>query len=132
MTLLIFAMRFAALIQLVIAAANLTVARRLEYKANLRHATPIVRQIFAVHAAYIVAVILWFALLSFLFAPQLASGDPLMRFIDFGLGAFWGMRAILQLAIYDKGVRRRYRGEDVAFLLACVTLAGIFLRGGLL
>ena len=122
MTPLSSALVIAALIQMAIAAANLMVARRLEYGRNLARLTPIVSQIFIVHAAYVAGVVFWFGLLCLLFATRMTAGDPLARFLAGGLATFWGVRLVLQLAVYDKRVRRRHRLEDLAFILACVYL----------
>jgi hypothetical protein len=118
-------------VQLVIAAANPVVAKELDFRANLAKLTPIVSQIFLIHAVYIVLVIVWFGALCLIFAPQLASGDPLARFLTGGLAAFWGLRAIVQQTIYDKKVRKDNRPQDVAFLAACALLTGIFLVAAL-
>jgi hypothetical protein len=131
MTPLIVAIWVAGGAQLVIAAANLEVARKLDYRANLAKLTPMVGQIFLVHAAYIVLVILWFGALCLLFAARLASGDPLARFLTGGLATFWGLRAIIQLTVYDREVRKDHRLQDVAFLAACAVLTGIFLTAAL-
>jgi hypothetical protein len=131
MTPLIVAIWVAGGAQLVIAAANLEVARKLDYRANLAKLTPMVGQIFLVHAVYIVLVILWFGVLCLLFAARLASGDPLARFLTGGLATFWGLRAIIQLTVYDRQVRKDHRLQDVAFLAACALLTGIFLTAAL-
>jgi len=131
MNALTLAIWMAAAIQLIIAAANLVVARRLDYRTNVARLTPIVGQVFVVHAVYIVLIIVWLGLLCLLFAPQLAGGSPMARFIASGLAGFWGLRAVIHLTIYDKEVRRHYRAEDVAFLLACVALTAIFLAAAL-
>jgi len=131
MTPLVAAIWIAGGAQLVIAAANLEVARKLDYRANLSRLTPMVGQIFAVHAVYIVLVILWFSALCLFFAARLASGDPLARFLTGGLAGFWGLRAIIQLIFYDKKVRKEHRLQDVAFLAACALLTGIFLAAAL-
>jgi hypothetical protein len=127
MTPLIVAIWVAGAVQLAIAAANLEVARKLDYRANLARLTPIVAQVFLAHAAYIVLVILWLSSLCLVFARELASGDPLARFLTGGLAAFWGLRAIIQLTFYDRQVRKDHRLQDVAFLAACALLTGIFL-----
>jgi len=127
MTPLIVAIWVAGGVQLAIAAANLELARKLDYRSNLARLTPMVSQIFLVHAVYIVLVILWFGALCLLFAARLASGDPLARFLTGGLAAFWGLRAIIQLTVYDRQVRKDHRLQDVAFLAACILLTGIFL-----
>ena len=131
MTPLIVAIWVAGGVQLAIAAANLEVARKLDYRSNLARLTPMVSQIFLVHAVYIVLVILWFGALCLLFAARLASGDPLGRFLTGGLAAFWGLRAIMQLTVYDRQVRKDHRLQDVAFLAACTLLTGIFLTAAL-
>jgi len=127
MTPLVVAIWVAGGVQLVIAAANLEVARTLDYRANLARLTPMVGQIFKVHAVYIVLVILWFSALCLIFAARLAGGDPLARFLSGGLAAFWGLRALIQLTVYDRQVRKDHRLQDVAFLAACALLTGIFL-----
>ncbi len=127
MTPLIVAIWVAGGVQLAIAAANLEVARKLDYRSNLARLTPMVSQIFLVHAVYIVLVILWLGALCLLFAARLASGDPLARFLTGGVAAFWGLRAIIQLTVYDRQVRKDHRLQDVAFLAACILLTGIFL-----
>lgn len=131
MTSLVAAIWVAGGVQLAIAAANLVVARKLDFRANLARLTPIVSQIFLVHAVYIVLVIVWFSALCLIFAAQLASGDPLARFLTGGLAAFWGLRAIIQLTVYDKKVRKDNWLQDVAFLAACALLTGIFLVAAL-
>ena len=131
MTPMIVAIWIAGGIQLAIAAANLEVARKLDYRGNLAKLTPMVGQVFLVHAVYIVLVILWFSALCLIFAARLASGDPLARFLTGGLAAFWGLRAVIQLIFYDKKVRKDHRLQDVAFLAACALLTGIFLVAAL-
>ena len=131
MTPMIAAIWFAGGVQIVIAAANPLVARKLDFRANLARLTPIVSQIFLVHVVYIVLVIVWFSALCLIFAAQLASGDSLARFLTGGHAAFWGLRAIIQLTIYDKKVRKDNRLQDVAFLAACALLTGIFLVAAL-
>jgi hypothetical protein len=128
---MIVAIWVAGAVQLAIAAANLEVARQLDYRANLARLTPIVGQVFLAHAVYIVLVILWFGALCLIFARELASGDPLARFLTGGLAAFWGLRAIIQLTFYDRQVRKHHRLQDVAFLAACALLTGIFLAAAL-
>jgi len=127
MTPLVVAIWLAGVVQLTIAAANLEVARKLDYRGNLARLAPMVGQVFLVHAVYIVLLILWFSALCLIFAARLANGDSLARFLTGGLAAFWGLRAIIQLVFYDKTVRKDHRLQDVAFLAACALLTGIFL-----
>lgn len=131
MTPMIVGIWVAGAVQLAIAAANLEVARKLDYRGNLAELTPMVGQVFLVHAVYIVLVILWFSTLCLFFAARLASGDALARSLTGGLAAFWGLRAVIQLTVYAKKVRKENRLQDVAFLAACALLTGIFLTAAL-
>ena len=79
----------AGAVQLAIGLANLPLAIRLQYRRNLAGASEIVRQVFYVHAAYIVLVVLGFAALSLLFPTDLASGQPLGWFLSTFLAIFW-------------------------------------------
>ncbi len=66
----------AGAVQLAIGLANLPLASRLQYRKNLAGVSAMVRQVFYVHAAYIVLVVLGFAALSLLFPAELAEHLP--------------------------------------------------------
>ncbi len=116
----------AGALHLVLVVTNLVAPRRLEYDRNLAGASPIVRQIFHVHAAYIVLVLLGFAAMCFLFAPELAGGGGLGRFMSAFLALFWLPRPLVQLFYYDRQLRRRHRLLDLGFLLLFGFLAAVF------
>jgi len=116
----------AGAVQLAIGLANLPLALRLEYRKNLAGATAIVRQIFYVHAAYILLVVLGFAALCLLFPAELASGRPLGRFLSAFLAVFWLLRVPIQLFYYPTDIRRQNRLADVVFTVAFALLAVIF------
>ena len=78
MNLLVPAIQMAGVIHLLIAAANLFVPRKLQYSENLSRVSPIVRQIFIVHSIFIVFVVIEFGVACLAFAPELASGPPLV------------------------------------------------------
>jgi hypothetical protein len=120
----------AGLLQLGIAAANLLLPRILRYRENLARMSPMVREIFLVHSGYIVLVLIAFGAMSLAFAPDLAGGSRLGRFLSAFLALFWLLRIPVQLG-YDPAVRRKYRALDVAFLLALVYLGGTYLLAAL-
>jgi len=68
-------------VQLAIAVANFWVPGILRYRENLARPSPMMRQVFIVHATYIVLVLLGFSALSFFFAVELARGTPLGRLL---------------------------------------------------
>jgi hypothetical protein len=120
----------AGALQLVIAAANLLLPRILRYRENLARMSPMVREIFLVHSGYIVLVLIAFGTMSLVFAPDLAGGSSLGRFLSAFLAVFWLLRIPVQLA-YDPAVRRKYRLFDVAFLVALLYLGGTYLLAAL-
>ena len=116
----------AGAVQLAIGLANLPLAIRLQYRKNLAGVSEMVRQIFYVHAAYIVLVVLGFAALSLLFPTDLASGRPLGRFLSTFLAIFWLLRVPIQLFYYPTEIRRQNQLADVIFTVAFAFLAVVF------
>ena len=112
----------AALVQILIAATNFYLPRKLKYQENLERVAPIIRQIFVVHSVYIVGVLLLFAALTLGFASELASGHGLGRFLAAGIALFWLFRAPVQLLYYDASLRRTNRLGDIAFTAAAIFL----------
>lgn len=89
----------AGFVQVAIASANLFLPAKLKYCENLCRVSPIIRQIFVVHSLYIVGVVLLFAVVTFGFAADLASGRRPGRFLAAAIAAFWLLRAPVQLLI---------------------------------
>lgn len=118
--------QIAGVVQLAIGLANLPLAIRLQYRKNLAGASAIVREVFYVHAAYIVLVVLGFAALSLLFPTELAGRQPLGRFLSAFLAIFWLLRVPIQLLYYPIEIRRQNRLADVIFIVAFAFLAVVF------
>ena len=116
----------AGAVQLAIALANVPLAWRLQYRKNLAGASAMVREVFYVHAIYIVLVVLGFSLLSLLFAGDLVSGNPMDRFLTAFLAIFWLLRVPIQLFYYPPDIRRQNRLADVIFIVAFAFLAVVF------
>lgn len=112
----------AGAVQLIIAASNLVVRRMLKPSAELAHVPPMIRQIYFVHWIYIIFILLVFASLSFAFAPQLAAGQPLGRFLSSAMALFWLARLPIQFFYYDRNQRRVHRAIDVTCIAAFVFL----------
>ncbi|HEX7896826.1 MAG TPA: hypothetical protein VF950_03650 [Planctomycetota bacterium] len=117
----------AGVLQLVVAAANVPVARVLRLREEFGRLSPLPRHIVLTHHAYIAGLIAAFGALCLLFAPELASGAPLALFLDALLALFWGTRLVLQLFVYDRELRGRYRTADLGFSLAFAGLTATFL-----
>jgi hypothetical protein len=102
--------------------ANFVAAKRFRYRENLASCEVMVRQIFHVHCAYIIAIVGSLAVLC-LGWPQLLLADGMGRALAGFFGAFWASRVIVQLAYYDRETRRGNRGWDL-FFLAVFTVFG--------
>ncbi len=88
---LLFAIQLAGTLHLLVAAANLGLPRVLRYREGLADAPVIVRQIFYVHAFYIVLVLAGFGA-ACLFLPGLALHHALREILSGFLALFWSLR----------------------------------------
>jgi hypothetical protein len=122
MRVLLLSLWLAGFVQVAMAFANLFIPKKLNYRENLSLVAPIIRQIFVVHSVYIVGVVMLFAVLTFGFAPELASGHGLGRFLAAAMAIFWLFRTPVQLLYYDASLRRTNRLGDVAFTSAALFL----------
>jgi hypothetical protein len=114
----------AGAVQLVILLANFPLPKFLPIRENLSRLSPMIREMFLVHWAYIVLVLGIFAALCFGFAPELEGATQLGRFLSACMAIFWLARVPVQLFFYDRETRRRNRAADVAFL-ACFSYLGV-------
>jgi len=116
----------AGAVQLGITAANFSLPGRLHYRENAARMSTILQQVSIVHWVYLVGVLVAFSGLCFFFAPQLASGSPLGRYLSATLAIFWLSRCAVQLFFYDRDLRRQNRLADVVFLLAFFYMGAVF------
>jgi hypothetical protein len=119
------ALRLAGTMLTGLVAANFVAAKRWDYAGNLAGASVIVRQVFHVHCAYIIAIIGALAVLC-LGWPGLLLEDGMGRVLAAFFALFWLSRVIVQLTYYDKVMRRDDRAWDLFFLGVFLTLALIF------
>ena len=73
--------QLAGALQLITAAANFFLPTKLHYHENLAKVSPIIRQIFTVHAIYIVLVLVGFGLICLLFPHDLCGASALGKFL---------------------------------------------------
>jgi hypothetical protein len=119
------ALRVAGLMMTGIVLANFVAAKRLRYRENLAGCEVMVRQVFHVHCAYIIAIVGGLGVLC-LGWPQLFMADGMGRVLSGFFGVFWASRVIVQLTYYDKETRRQNRGWDLFFLGVFTALSAAF------
>lgn len=120
-----YGLRVAGLMLSGLVVANFVAATRWRYAENLAKSAPMVRQVFYVHCAYIVAIIAALAVLC-LGWPRLLLEEGMGRVLCGFFGIFWGSRVVVQLTYYDKETRRRDRGWDLFFLGVFAAMSAIF------
>ena len=119
-------------LQLMTAVANFFLPRILQYRENLAKVSPIIREIFTIHALYIVLVLVGFGLICLLFPQELCGASPLGKFFCGFLAIFWGLRVPIQFFYYDQTVKKEHPWGALLFgtvfsFLALTFIAATFL-----
>jgi hypothetical protein len=109
---------------LLLAVANLFLPRKLDWKNDLAGLSLLNRQIFRVHAFFIVLILVMMGALSLGFTAELLAPSPLSRLVLGGLALFWFIRLAVQLFVYDSSL---WRGNRVnTFIHFTATLLWAF------
>lgn len=116
----------AGVLQLLVASANVFAFGKFRYLEHLRNVPLVMRQVFLVQNAYLMLVQGGSALLCFIFAGELTSGQTLGVALAGFLAVFWGLRVLLQVFYYDRELRRANRLFDLLFLVGDGYLAVVF------
>ncbi len=121
----------AGVVQLFVASLNIVLPKKLQYRENIAKLSPIVRQVFVVHAVYIALVLVFFGVLCLLFAGELAGASAMGRFLSGFLAVFWLLRMGIQLFYYDPQLKRENFAAHLVFTAAFIYLAVVFALGAL-
>lgn len=118
-------LRIVGIVHLIILGANFVLPRILDFDKNLEKASPIVRQIFHVHHAYIMLILAFFAFVCLAFTNDLAGASPLGTALCSFMAIFWLARLPIQFFFYDEQVRRENRFAHYAFSFALASIAAV-------
>jgi hypothetical protein len=129
---LTLAIQLAGVMHLLVAAANFVLPGMLKYRENLAKVSPIIRQIFLVHAAYIVLVLIGFGAICIWFSDDLRGGSGLGRFLCKFLAVFWFLRVVIQFGFYDRATKREHPFGHFIFSAIFLYFAAIFGAAALL
>lgn len=102
-------LRVAGVLLLVLVVLNLFVPRRFGWGEELSRVSLLNRQIFIVHAGFILLVLLLMAALTLALPHELVAPSPLSRAILLGLTLFWLIRLLVQWFYYDSRIWRGHR-----------------------
>jgi hypothetical protein len=124
-------LRAAAVFQLGVAGLNLLLIRIMNWEPDLKRAPLLIREVFHVHCIFISITLAIFGVLTWQFAPQIASAlNPIGVWLAAGIGIFWGVRSVMQWVSYSSSHWRGNLGRTVIhFLLfgGYGTLAAVYL-----
>jgi len=81
--------------------AGATMPGAVNLRAHLASLPPLVRRLFWVYFTFIGLTLLSFGLITFFYAPALAGGAPLARSLCGFLTAFWTLRLIIAVFVFD-------------------------------
>ena len=90
-----------AAVQLLILIASASTPRILDWRKNLAVLHPFLRKLFWVYGVFVVMVIIAFAVLTFRHADAMAAREPVARSLCLFIAIFWGVRLLVQFAIFD-------------------------------
>ncbi len=124
----LFLLHAAGVVLIIIAGANVFIPAKLGYAENLARVSPIVRQVFTIHALYILLVVVGSGALCLFLAPRLSAADPLSAAVSGFLAFFWSLRLVIQLFYMDGKFVRQHLLAHFAYLLACGFLGFVFLE----
>ena len=94
-------LQLAAAVQLLILIASASTPRVLDWRKNLAVLHPFLRKLFWVYGVFVVMVIIAFAALTFRHADAMAAREPVARSLCLFIAIFWGVRLLVQFAIFD-------------------------------
>lgn len=94
-------LQLAAAVQLLILIASASIPRALDWRKNLALLHPFLRKLFWVYGVFVVMVIIAFAVLTFRHADAMAAREPVARSLCLFIAIFWGVRLLVQFAIFD-------------------------------
>src|SRR6266581_3888215 len=115
----------AAALQLGVALLNLFLVPLLKWKEDLARAPLLLREVFHVHAWFISLTLTIFGLITWRFAGELAArANAIGGWLAAGIGIFWAIRAILQVAYYSSSHWRGQPARTVAHFALLVVYGG--------
>jgi len=122
-------LRTVGVLMALLALVNVFVPRRFKWREEMAGLSLLNRQIFQVHAMFLILILALFAALLLTSAAALLEPTPLARAILTGLTIFWGARMLTQWFYYSPAIWRGHRFHTVMHVLFSglwVYVTGVF------
>lgn len=101
--------------QALVALLNLNLVSILGWKAEVSRMSTLVREVFQIHTWFISLTLFIFAIMTWRFGPVMISGEEATaRWLAMAIGAFWGLRAVLQVTHYSAA---HWRGDSARTII---------------
>lgn len=110
-------LRITGLLLLLLVVLNLYVPRRFRWGEEIQRLSLFTRQVFVVHAGFIVLILAMMGFLCLVFAHDLLAPSRLARLMLIGLLLFWVARLAVQWLVYDARLWRGHRFNTVMHYL---------------
>jgi len=131
--------QIAGILHLGLLVAGGSMAKAVRFREQTAALPPFLRQLFFVYMAFIGLVLAGFGLLTFLFAGEIARGEPLARGLCFLFTVFWGLRLVVASFVFDVRpylttplYRLGYWATNAVFVYLLAVYAFASCRGGVL
>ncbi len=105
---------------------NLFLVPLLKWQSDLARMPLLLREVFRVHAWFISITLTIFAVMTWRFAAEIASGaNPAWQWLAAGISGFWAIRAVLQVTYYSSSHWRGLLARTLVHVLLLI-LYGVF------
>ncbi len=112
--------------QLAVAVLNLMLVRIMGWGDALDAMPLLVREVFQVHKLFITITLVLFGLWTLGFAGEMAvAASPLARAVAAGIGLFWAVRTVVQVAGYSSSHWRGKKAETVVHFILLAAYGGL-------
>jgi hypothetical protein len=94
-------LKMAGLLQIGLSTVSLVIPKLLNWNGELKRVSKLISQMFWTYAGYILAINLFFGIISFFGTNELLSGTFLAKAISFFIFLYWLARILIQLFYFD-------------------------------
>ena len=122
----IWMLKLAASFQIIIAVINFSLVKIFKWKEDLEQLPLLAREVFHVHLWFISVTLMIFGILTWRFSPELAGGEnDALVWMAGGIGIFWFIRTMIQLAYYSSSHWRGLIGKTLIHITCLVVYGGL-------
>jgi hypothetical protein len=136
-TTLVTLLQIAAVLHLGLAWAGATMPKVVGLDEHLAPLPPFIRRLFYTYFSFIALMLVAFGLLTFIFAPNIAAGEPVARGLCLLMLGFWTARLFVAAFVFDvrpyltsRLLRLGYHATNLVFIYLVVVYALAAWKGG--